>query len=63
MNVYQLEDIRTFISRRQFLHRGESRDLVTEEEYRKLMERTLDLPPRRVSHLRSFIEGWKRAKL
>lgn len=64
LEAREIEDIREFFMRRPWLAGERSGGvLVTDDEYAKLKGRQpVELPAERVSHLRSFIQGWLAAK-
>jgi hypothetical protein len=60
---YPLNDIREFLSRRTWLVGDNPKwHILTKDEYRDLMKKTLKLPKKRADWLRAFIQGWTRAK-
>jgi hypothetical protein len=53
--VYEFEDIRSFLVRRSWLAGGRR---LSQEEYEGIKARTLKLDKRRAAYLRAFAEGW-----
>ncbi len=57
---YPLEDIRTFLTRRNWITHHPT--VLSEEEYAQLKARTLRLSAARVTYLRAFIDGYLMAR-